>query len=113
MRRRASIDALRRGRGVEVGLLVGVVVGVAVSTFHWSGLVLGGAIVGIVAPSLRRALLHGLYLGVAVLLAFAGALLLAGSLGKFLAMGQLFWASLAIGMGVPPVAALAARGLAA
>lgn len=48
-----------------------IVVGLVISWFHWLGLVLGGALVGLVSPTVRRALVGGLGFGVVVLIAFA------------------------------------------
>ncbi len=102
---------VRHGRSGEVILILAVVVGLAVSTRHWVGLVLGGALVGLVAPSMRRAFVLGLYYGFIVLGAFAIALALAGGLAKYLAMGQVFVLSLALAVGLAPLGALASRGL--
>jgi hypothetical protein len=86
-----------------VGLLLGVV--------HPAGLVAGGVLVGLAAPSLPRALLFGLYLGGLVLLLFAVSLLLAGTLGPVAAMGQLTLLSVVVGFALPTLGALGGRGL--
>lgn len=52
-------------------LLAGaVVVGVAVSTVHWIGLAVGGALVGLLAQSTRRGLLAGAGFGLLAWLVF-------------------------------------------
>lgn len=62
-------------------------VGALLATVHWSGLLVGGALVGLAWPTLRRALVAGLGFGVAVVAVFALELALAGSLSEVLAMG--------------------------
>lgn len=107
----ARLRSVRSGRTGDLALLVAVGGGLAASTLHWGGLVLGGLLVGLVAPSFRRAVLHGLYFGGTVLVAFGLYLWLLGGLGAYAAMGQVFFLSVAIGLLVPPLAAGAARGL--
>jgi hypothetical protein len=75
-----------------------IVVGLAAASVHWIGLVLAGALVGLVTRSLRRALLAGLGFGVLAVLIWMGSLALAGSLGKVLDTG--LFAGLAIGVGI-------------
>lgn len=53
---------------------VAVVLGLVLSWLHWMGLVLGGALVGLLAPTLRRAVLGGVAFGGVVLLVFGLAL---------------------------------------
>lgn len=81
------------------------------SVFHWSGLLVSGALVGIVAPSVSRALLTGLYLGFALLFAFAVYLWWLGSLSAFLGMGIVLYASAGLTVLLPTLAAGAVRGL--
>jgi len=84
--------------------------GLALATVHWGGLLAGGALVGFSQPTLRRALVAGLAFGVVVLLAMAGQFALAGTLGQYLAMGQLLAVSVAVPLVAGPLGA-AARGL--
>lgn len=51
----------------RVVLVVAVLVGVAFAWFHWFGLFLGGALVGLVSKSVPRAVVAGLVVGVVVL----------------------------------------------
>lgn len=51
-------------------LAISIVVGLALSTIDWLGLVVGGALVGIVSENLLRAVGAGLLFGVIVLAAF-------------------------------------------
>lgn len=106
-------DALRRLReGPHSELVTGLalLVGLGLGTVHWLGLVAGGALVGFLAPSLRRALVLGAYLGVAVAVAFLAWLGLLGALGKAVATGPLFGLSLALAVGCPILGA-GVRGL--
>ncbi|WP_336136505.1 hypothetical protein [Natronomonas amylolytica] len=50
-----------------VALAVALVVGLAVAWVHWLGLVVAGALVGLVSRTLPRAVVAGLVVGVAVL----------------------------------------------
>lgn len=93
-----------------VALVVAIVLGLALSTVHWLGLVAGGALVGLVSTSLRRALAAGLGFGVLVVLVWAVLFALSGSLGKVLAMGELVWLGIAVALLAPVVGSLA-RGV--
>lgn len=61
--------------------LAAAVAGLALATVHWSGLLVGGALVGLCWPTLRRALVAGLGFGVVVLGVAAVRFALAGTLG--------------------------------
>jgi len=93
-----------------VGLLVAIVVGVALSTVHWLGLVAGGALVGLLAASVRRAVLAALGFGVIVLLVWVVLFAFAGSLGEVLATGRLVVVGTAMGLLAPVLGSLA-RGI--
>ena len=112
---RARIDAalapVRRGRYAEPALLVAVLVGVAVSAIHWGGLILGGALVGLVSHSLRRAVVNGFSFGLFVLVVFAGWLAWQGALLTWPTTGQLFLLTVAGALGLPILASGAVRGL--
>lgn len=58
-------DSYRR----RLALLLGVTVGLALAWLHWSGLVVGGALVGLSRRSVPRAALAGLLFGVLVTIA--------------------------------------------
>lgn len=51
-------------RGIRYG--GAIVLGLAVSVIHWLGIMLGGALIGLAAPSTGRALLYGAVWGVFV-----------------------------------------------
>jgi hypothetical protein len=112
---RARIDAalapVRRGRYAEPALLLAVLVGVAVSAVHWGGLILGGALVGLVSHSLRRAVVNGFSFGLFVLVVFAGWLAWQGALLTWPTTGQLFLLTVASALGLPILASGAVRGL--
>ncbi|MFB6143447.1 MAG: hypothetical protein ABEJ30_08925 [Halorientalis sp.] len=97
------LDALRGdARQRRVGTLLAVAVGLAAVSVHWVGFVLGGALVALVQPTVRRGLLAGLGFGVLSWVAFLAWLAAVGSLGLYLGMGQVFVVSAAI----PPAGAL-------
>ena len=98
-------DALRDGRYSDVLVVVTFVVALALAAVDWVGLAVGGALLGVLAPSFWRAVQYGLYLGVTVLVAFLGYLSLFGALGEFAGAGQLTWLAVAVALLVPPLAA--------
>lgn len=106
----AALTDLRNGDRAELLLLVAFVVGIALSTVHWAGLVVGGALVGLTAASLRRGLLYGLYFGGTVLLLFALSLALFGTFGRWAGLGQLTTLSVVLALGLPTLGA-GLRGL--
>lgn len=93
-----------------LALVVAIIVGLLVSTVHWLGLVVGGALVGLVASSLRRALAAGLGFGVLVVLVWLAVFARAGTLGRLLSMGELTGLGVAIALLAPVVGSLA-RGV--
>jgi hypothetical protein len=76
-----------------------------------SGLVLGGALAGLTARSLVRALQLGLYFGGLVLVCWGAALVLFGVLAPVAAATPLSLLAVALGFGLPTLAAVAVRGL--
>jgi hypothetical protein len=107
----ARLDAIRSTpRDRWLVSLGGALVAFAVVTVHWLGFVLGGAVVALAQPSLRRGLLAGLAFGVLAWLAFAGWLAFTGDLARYLGMGEV----LAVSTAIPLVGSLLgslARGL--
>jgi hypothetical protein len=93
-----------------VALVAGVVVGLVLAGVHWLGLVVGGALVGLVAASLRRAVLAGLGFGLVVAAVWALLLALPGALGDVVAMGQIAGLGLLVAL-VAPVLGSLARGI--
>jgi len=93
-----------------VALAVACLIGLVAATVHWLGLVLGGAMVGLVAASLRRALLAALGFGALVLTAWGGRLALSGSLGAAVAVGEFTVLAVAMAFGLPLVGSLV-RGI--
>jgi len=87
-----------------------LVLGTVLATFHWAGLLVGGALVGFSRPTLRRALVAGFGFGVLVLLVTAARFALAGTLGAVLATWPLVGVGVAIPLVAGPLGALA-RGL--
>ena len=86
------------------GLAVMIVIGLAVSTLHWLGLVVGGALVGIVSATLPRAVGAGLLFGVVVLAVFA--LSLGGSATAVPAMAPIVYVTVGAAIGLPVLGSL-------
>lgn len=80
----------------EIKLLAGFVIGLAISYFHWVGLIVGGLAVGAVTRSLKVALVSGFIFGIVVWLAFVAMLSVNGMVGKFFAMSPLQYISLVL-----------------
>ena len=74
-RLRESLDLARTRRQPHAVALAGATaLGLVLAWVHWLGLVLGGALVALVAPSIRRGVAYALAFGVLVLVAFAVAI---------------------------------------
>lgn len=84
-----------------IALLLATGIGLGLASVHWTGLVAGGALVGLVATSLKRALLAGVGFGVTALVVWFGTLVASGVLGKVLATGQFVWIAVAVGVAAP------------
>ncbi|WP_256390809.1 hypothetical protein [Natronoarchaeum rubrum] len=70
-----ALDQARmRRRSHAVALAGAAALGLVFAWLHWLGLVLGGALVALVAPSIRRGVAYALAFGVLVLVAFAVAI---------------------------------------
>jgi hypothetical protein len=93
-----------------VALSVAIIVGLVLSAVHWLGLVVGGALVGLVAATLPRALLSGLGFGLLVATVWALVLVLSGALGDVTATGQFAGLGLLVAL-VAPVFGSLARGV--
>ena len=90
--------------------LLAVVVGVALASVHWLGLVAGGALVALPQRSLGRGLVAGFLFGGVVLTVFLVDLAVAGVAAGFLRFGLLRDVAVAMALGLPTFGALA-RGL--
>ena len=71
-----ALAPVRTGRYADLALFVAVALGVVAALLHPVGVVVGGFLVGAVAPTLRRAVSAGVSFGVVVLTAYAARLLL-------------------------------------
>jgi hypothetical protein len=105
------LAAVRSGRGADLALGVATVVGLAATAVHWTGLVVAGVLVGAVASSHARALVHGLSFGAVVLVVFAGWLAVSGSLLAWTETGQVFLLTVATAVALPALAAVSIRGI--
>jgi hypothetical protein len=93
-----------------LGVTAAIAFGLVFASVHWLGLVVGGALVGIVATSLRRAVLAGFGFGLLAVAVWAGLAVSGGALGKVLATGQLAGITVAIGL-LSPVLGSLVRGI--
>lgn len=84
------------GRARFAAVLAGVALGLAVAWVHWSGLVLGGALVGLVSKNVKRGLLAGLAFGLFAWAVFAALIGSNGGLMAYLEMGRITAVSVAI-----------------
>lgn len=83
-----------------LALVAACVVGVFLSSLHWLGIVAGGALVGVLAANLTRAVLSGLGFGVLVVLVWATLLVASGTLGAVVAMGELTGLAVLVAIGL-------------
>ncbi|QCJ47956.1 hypothetical protein [Haloprofundus sp. MHR1] len=107
----SALAPIRTGRYAELALILATAVGVAATTVHWTGLVVGGVLVGLVATSLSRAVVNGLTFGLVVLFAFAAWLLYEGALSTALQTGQIGVLTVVAAFALPLAAAVAVRAL--
>lgn len=107
IRPRSRLGAVRTHPGIHwLALIVAIVAGLGLAHVHWLGLVAGGALVGLVATSLIRALLAALGFGMFALALWVGGLWWAGTLSRVLATGELAAIAVVIGLGAPLVGSL-------
>ena len=95
-------------RRQAVALAIAALVGVGLAWHHWIGLLLAGALVGIVSPDLPRAMAAGLGVGILVLVVFA--LSLGSALGPALAMTPATYVTVGAAVGLPLLGSLV-RGI--
>lgn len=84
----------------------GAVVGLLLATLHPVGLVVGGALVGLFAATIPRAVGAGAAFGVLVLVAFAAVLAVGGGLGGYLGMGAVTLVSVGAAVVLPVLGSL-------
>lgn len=89
-----------------LAVIVTCLLGLGLATVHWLGLIVGGALVGLVATTLKRALLAGFGFAVLVLVVWAGLFVIGGVFGKVVAMGQITAISVAMGVVLPVLGSL-------
>ncbi|MGM0399253.1 MAG: hypothetical protein ACQEQY_09705 [Halobacteriota archaeon] len=69
--RHGTLDHLRHRRGPHIAALVVVaVVGLLLAWLHWFGLIVAGALLGVVSPGLRAAVVAAVGFGLLVLAVF-------------------------------------------
>lgn len=82
-------DLQRHRRQRWVATALAAVLGLGLATLHWSGLAIGGALVGWAWPTLTRATVAGFGFGVVALVTFASTLVFADALEPALGMGAI------------------------
>ncbi|GAB7017760.1 hypothetical protein [Halostagnicola bangensis] len=99
-RAREVLDRIRNEPLVHVSAVaVAAVIGLVVASIHWFGLLLGGALLGLVAPTLRRAVANGVAFGAVVLFVFA--LTLGSSAWALLEMTPIVYITVGSAFGLP------------
>lgn len=88
------VESSTAGFGIAVGI------GLVASSLHWVGLLLGGILVGLLAPTTRRGIGYGALWGAFAWLVFVG-LLATNGIAPTVDTGHLFGVSLgaAVGLG--------------
>lgn len=103
----ALLATVRENSGYHwAALVVACVIGLVLATFHWSGIVIGGALVGILAADIKRAVLSGLGFGILVVLVWAVLIQLSGSLQQVSAMNEIALLPVGIGLGLAVLGSL-------
>lgn len=102
---RVRADPRRRALALGGAVLVGVLA----ALLHWTGLILAGALAGLVSRSLPRAVATAIGFGILVLVLFA--LSLGGSAGRVLEMAPAVYLTAGAAIGLPALGALI-RGVA-
>jgi len=93
-----------------VAMVLGGTAGVVLASFHWTGLVVGGAAVGLAATRVRYALGAGALYGVLAWATFAAWLSTGGVLAPALDAGTVFYLSFVLAVVTATLGSLA-RGL--
>lgn len=102
---RTGLERLRTDPRLHpTALAAAVAVGLALAWVHWLGLVVGGALVGLVSRSLPRALVAAVGFGLLVLLVFA--LSLGGTADVVLEMTPAVYVTVAAALALPALGAL-------
>lgn len=99
-----------RGLLRSLAAIGGGALALATATVHPLGILLGGVVWGLLAPTVRRGVLYGVAFGVVVVTAFGGRLVAAGTGSAFLGTGALAAAPVAIALVLGGVGGFA-RGL--
>ena len=81
------------------------IIALAISLFHWAGLIIGGLIAGYLSRNFKEAASVGFALGIFVFLAFLTQLAAAGMLEKFVALSPLPYISLILTLSLTVISA--------
>jgi hypothetical protein len=103
------LRGVREGPRAEAAILVVFVVGVLASVVHWAGLILAGALLGLVAVSTGRAFVLGVYFGAFVLVAYGVVLAYHGTISAVATAFPLSLGLLAVSVVLPTAAATIVR----
>lgn len=105
--RDGRITAIRADRGRRrIAVLAAGAFGVALASLHWLGIVAAGGLVGIFAPTWKRALVWGVGVGGVIVAVFLGQVVVTGTLGRVLAAGKPVVVALVVPVIAAPLGAL-------
>jgi len=103
----ATIRRVRTDARIHWFAMIGAIaVGIALSTLSWLGIVVGGALVGLVATSLSRAVVAGVGFGIIVILTWGVWLAWGGAAGAVAGMGIFAVIPVAIALGAAVLGSL-------
>ncbi|AHG00877.1 hypothetical protein HALLA_10685 [Halostagnicola larsenii XH-48] len=104
-----GLERVRRERRLHaVALGIAVSIGLVAASVHWFGLVLGGALLGLVSPTLARGVGYAITFGALVLGVFV--LTIGSSVWPVLEMTPIVYVTVASAFGLPVFGSLV-RGL--
>ncbi|MBO8182582.1 MAG: hypothetical protein H0Z28_07285 [Archaeoglobus sp.] len=89
----------------KVQAIIGFVIAFAITYFHWTGLIAGGLVAAFTFRSLKRSIAAGFVFGLVVWVLFAVYMAFNGLMGKYTAMGLVFYLSLVIPLVIPTLTA--------
>ncbi|MFB6103762.1 MAG: hypothetical protein ABEJ57_01570 [Halobacteriaceae archaeon] len=90
----------------RIAVLAALALGIGVASMHWLGIVAAGALVGVFAPSPRRAILWGIGVGVIIVATFVLQAVAVGTADRLLGAGRPLVVAVVVGLVAAPLGAL-------